>query len=337
MFITNIPSFYKVRLWNELNKRVSVYAVFVYASGGDRNEDFFSEVPEFQYMILPPSGLLKKCLRLAGFLHSIKYDKLVIGGWETFPSILAYFLSPKKKNAVICESNIFELQRSPLKDVMKRMVLSRCSAAFPCGVSQAGILELFGYKGRFFYTGGCGILNYVPQPEYEERKRVHRFLFVGRLVEEKNLKMLIDVFNGFRDLSLDIVGFGKLESELKSIAGDNISFLGAVDNKRLPAVYQSHDVFILPSRNEAWGLVVEEALNNGCPVIVSDMVGCREELVNSSTGLVFPCHDKEALANAIIKMTDLRFYNHLRKCVSKLDFPGRSEIQIGAYIKMHEE
>ena len=67
-----------------------------------------------------------------------------------------------------------------------------------------------------------------------------------------------------------MVGFGRIEAQLKAAAGKNIKFIGAVDNKDLPAVYRANDVFVLPSVSETWGLVVEEALNNGLPVLLSD-------------------------------------------------------------------
>lgn len=80
-------------------------------------------------------------------------------------------------------------------------------------------------------TKGVGVFNYVEQPPFEPRSAVRRFLYVGRLTEVKNLPFLINAFKNRLDLTLNIVGFGELEEYLKSIAGDNVNFLGAVDNK----------------------------------------------------------------------------------------------------------
>lgn len=131
---------------------------------------------------------------------------------------------------------------------------------------------------------------------------------------------------------MNIVGFGVLESELKKMANSNVHFLGAVDNKALPEIYKHNDVFVLPSKSEAWGLVVEEALNNGLPVIVSDIVGCKDDLVTEKTGLVFQNGSKDSLKQAVQKMADIKFYNSLRKGVSSLDFKMRMEKQVNAFL-----
>lgn len=336
VFVTNMPSFYKVCLWNELNRSVRVFAIFVDYIEKDRNSDFVSVKPEFDYALLPSSSSLGKCRDLMRVLRSMDYGKLVIGGWESVPSILSYFISPKKKNAVFCESSIYEIHRSFIKDALKRLILSRTSVAFPSGQAQAEILKLFGYQGPVYFTGGCGLLNYVSQPSFERRESVRNFLYVGRLTEVKNLRLLVDVFSELPDLRLDIIGYGEQETELKSIAGPNVSFLGAIKNADLPSYYQSHDVFLLPSKVEPWGLVVEEALNNGCPVVVSDRVGCKDDLVKEDTGIVFSHDDRESLKEAIFKMTDVEFYNKLREGVSRLDFAKRASEQTNVYLKLFE-
>ena len=134
------------------------------------------------------------------------------------------------------------------------------------------------------------------------------------------------------NLHLDIIGFGPLEEELKSIANKNITFLGAVNNKDLAKYYQNADVFILPSKSEVWGLVVEEALNNGTPVIVSDKVGCHYDLVTASTGLVFKSENLESLQEQISKICSINFYNNLRKGISQLDFIERAQNQVKAFV-----
>jgi glycosyltransferase involved in cell wall biosynthesis len=76
-----------------------------------------------------------------------------------------------------------------------------------------------------------------------------------------------------------------------------VRFLGFVNQSRLPEVYCASDVLVLPSEYEAFGLVVNEAMLCGCPVIVSDRVGARLDLVqNGTTGFVFPVHNLDMLA-----------------------------------------
>ena len=205
--------------------------------------------------------------------------------------------------------------------------------AYVSGAGQRRLIEDLRFKGEIVETKGVGVFNYVEQPQYEPRTQVRNFLYVGRLTAVKNLPFLINAFKNRLDLTLNIVGFGELEEYLKSIAGDNVNFIGAVDNKKLPQVYQENDVFVLPSEIEPWGLVVEEALNNGAPVLVSDRVGCGPEIVNESNGLVFKFDSEEDLLSKIDRISQIDYYNELRKNISELDFAEIERRQIECYLK----
>lgn len=181
-------------------------------------------------------------------------------------------------------------------------------------------------------TKGVGIFNYIEQPLFETRSEVRSFIFVGRLVPVKNLKLLIDVFNKMPEKQLTIVGFGEQEEFLKSMAKENIAFMGAVDNNRLPQIYQQHDVFILPSISEVWGLVVEEALNNGLPVLLSNRVGCVEEIViDGENGLIFRYDDPDDLIQKIRQISNVELYNRMRLNISQMNFGQIEREQVKCY------
>jgi glycosyltransferase involved in cell wall biosynthesis len=85
------------------------------------------------------------------------------------------------------------------------------------------------------------------------------------------------------------------EAQLLGIA-ERVRFLGFTNQSKLPAVYCSSDLLVLPSECEPFGLVVNEAMLCGCPVIVSDQVGARFDLVKEGkTGFVYPVGNVEAL------------------------------------------
>ncbi|MFA0566653.1 glycosyltransferase, partial [Vibrio sp. 10N.222.51.C8] len=116
----------------------------------------------------------------------------------------------------------------------------------------------------------------------------------------------------------------------KSIANDNINFTGYIDNNKLSEIYLNHDVFILPSKSEVWGLVVEEALCAGLPVIVSSNVGCYQDLVvTTEAGLVFETNNSASFEEAIEKIE--KDYNTFRKNVLLIDFEERDRRQVDAY------
>lgn len=329
--VTNQPSFYKVKQWNEIAKHKKVLLIFMREIEKDRNKDFVSEKPYFDHITLPQNRFVSFWMLFWIILES-HYSELILGGWYCLHLLLLPFISKKKKNSFLCESSIYEYRSSKFRDFIKRLFLHRISKVYVSGIAQKKIFDYLGYDGMVVFTGGCGLLNYIPQPPYSPRGKVRNFLYVGRLVEQKNLKLLINVFNSRPDLNLQIIGFGEQEQELKTMAKPNICFLGAVDNSKLSSYYQSADVFVLPSKIEPWGLVVEEALNNGTPVIVSDKVGCHDDLVSFETGLVFESVDENGLYEAIEKMLDVSYYNSLRKSISKLNFLERGKRQIDIFI-----
>src|SRR2546430_3298455 len=82
-----------------------------------------------------------------------------------------------------------------------------------------------------------------------------------------------------------------------------VKFLGFRNQSELPSFYDLCDVFVLPSTSEPWGLVVNEAMAAGRPVVVSDQVGCARDLVqNGLNGFIFPVGDVEALAHALTRV-----------------------------------
>jgi glycosyltransferase involved in cell wall biosynthesis len=130
-------------------------------------------------------------------------------------------------------------------------------------------------------------------------------LFVGKFQEKKRpadlLRAAVDVPG---DHLVVFVGSGELDVHLRSLAiglGVNCFFAGFKNQSQLPAVYAAADVLVLPSDGgETWGLVVNEAMACGIPVIISDACGCAPDMIEPGhTGYTFPVGDTFCLAERI--------------------------------------
>ena len=335
LFITDVPSFYKVNLYNELQKEMELEVVFlVNKSDWRRTSDFYAKEMNFKVTEFVDSSEFAKILAVAKILMSNKYDRIVYTGWSKLIFILFSIFTSKNKNCTVIESSYIESETSGLKAIIKRMFLSRISRAYVSGESQKKLAEQLHFKGDIIKTYGVGIMNYTEQPQYRERSEVSRFIYVGRLSPEKNLEFLINYFNQHPELKLTIVGFGPQEKELKRLAKANINFSGAIENKQLPAVYQVHDVFILPSKSEPWGLVVEEALNNGLPCIVSDKVGCAEEIIkHDENGYTFELRSTASLDKVVKSVCNCEKYNKMSRFISQTDINSLKRKQAEAYLQ----
>jgi glycosyltransferase involved in cell wall biosynthesis len=138
-------------------------------------------------------------------------------------------------------------------------------------------------------------------------------LFASKLMERKRCVDLIDAFLAMDELPHDkrpyllIVGEGeerkKLEQKCRESGTQSVRFLGFQNQSRLGRFFNLCDVFVLPSIDEPFGLIVNEVMNAGRPVVVSDQVGCQYDLVDDGvTGRVFPARDVAALRQVLHSM-----------------------------------
>jgi len=133
-------------------------------------------------------------------------------------------------------------------------------------------------------------------------------MFNGRLVPRKGTDVLLRAFAALKpdmpDAGLLLVGYGPEEAHLKELASalhvDDVHFTGHVHLQDLPGYYACADVFVLPSWGEPWGLVINEAMAAGLPVIATDQVGASVDLIRDGVnGYVVPACDLAALAHAL--------------------------------------
>jgi glycosyltransferase involved in cell wall biosynthesis len=136
-------------------------------------------------------------------------------------------------------------------------------------------------------------------------------LFSGKLIEKKQPLMLIEAFARVRagqSCWLLIAGGGPLRAAAEQLVArlgvPDVHFAGFLNQGEIPEAYAAADIFVLPSNlHETWGLVVNEAMNFALPVIVSDKVGCAEDLVRpGENGFVVAHESVTALSDAIARL-----------------------------------
>jgi glycosyltransferase involved in cell wall biosynthesis len=146
-------------------------------------------------------------------------------------------------------------------------------------------------------------------------KKRFEILFVGRLVEKKGVKYLIEampvVVASHPRAVLRIVGYGPEEASLRRritqlSLSNHIKLVGAISQNELPEMYQNASVFVAPfvkakgGDQEGFGLVLVEALGCGCRLVVSDMPATKDSLSDINFVRVVPQRDPGALAAAIV-------------------------------------
>lgn len=338
VYLTNTPSFYKLNLCQRIAERGVRLLLVLYGYGSEAVNFRLKETGDwgFDFRFINEGDSNARSKRrtfraLRRLMKGIDAKKILYAGWLSPEYNLYAFLSSRRRNGMVVESTVYESSLSGLKGWLKRRIIGRMSAALPSGEPHRQLLESAGFKDRMFTTGSVGIFH-KPQRGLLPKTSATplRFLYVGRLTAVKNLKWLVSRFNE-NGLQLTIVGQGEQEAELKQMAKDNVRFAGFIDNDRLPEVYRSHDVFVLPSISEPWGLVVEEALYHGLPVLASCRVGAAKDMVEGyAAGLTFDPDNAASFDKAVAEVA--ANYNVYARGASGIDWDAREEAQIQAYI-----
>ena len=150
-----------------------------------------------------------------------------------------------------------------------------------------------------------------------KRERTEVLLFVGRLVEKKGLKFLIEalpqILVEYPGVRLRIVGDGQeknlLQKRVSELGiGNRVDFLGGVKNESLPALYQTSDVVVFPSviadggDREGFGLVLVEALGCECATVVTDLPAMQDIISDGKTALVVPQYDSQQITEKVLRL-----------------------------------
>ncbi len=253
---------------------------------------------------------------IAQFLNNLKPDVLVITGWglpETMPA-LRWRKNNRVPAVLLSDSQERDAKRIFWKEFVKRRRVRLFDAAFVAGKPQARYAIKLGIRQDMVWFGSCVVdndyfasaSNEVESRESELRKQYDLpekyFLSVSRFIPVKNLIRLIDAYNGYLSQVEDgwklvLVGDGELMPEvqqhIKRLGLESMVVLpGFKQYADLPVYYGLASCHILASTSETWGLVVNEAMASGLPVLVSRVCGCAEDLVKDGVnGFVFDPFD----------------------------------------------
>lgn len=284
----------------------------------------------------PKRALLRR--KMAKALDEADPAVAMISGWGTPASLIAlrWCLRNQRPAVVMSESNAFDEKRYALAESIKRIVVSRFSAGFAGGQLQKEYLIALGLPRNRVFTGydvvdndyfhrnAKELRNQAPEVRRNYRLPDNYFLASARFVPKKNLPTLIRAYASYRQLAsetyneqrirehepwdLVLLGDGPLRPVLSRLISDlqlhgHVHLPGFVQYRDLPAYYALADVFVHASTTEQWGLVVNEAMATGLPVIVSNRCGCVPDLVTESkNGFTFDPRSVKSLGKLMLDM-----------------------------------
>lgn len=333
VILTEIISPYRIPLFNCLAQEpgIDLHVLFLSESDpGLRQWKVYKEDIKFSYEVLPSRrmrlGSYNVVLngRVVHSLRQVSPQAILCGGYNYVASWQALLWARAQGVPFVLwsESNRYDARPGrALIEMLKAEFLRNCDGFLVPGqaahdylrllkIREDGIFvapnavdnDLFGALALAARKDACAMRRKLDLPD-------RYFLFVGRLVEEKGVFELLRAYAGldFRlrsEVGLVFVGDGpcraRLQDEAKNLAGEAIKFAGFVHREQLPAYYALAETFVLPTYTDTWGLVVNEAMACGLPVIVSRVAGCVADLIREGwNGLIVEPRDISSVRSAM--------------------------------------
>lgn len=261
-------------------------------------------------------------------------DSVFIPGWSSRHSLAAldWCMRNTTPAVLMSESTSLDLPRFRLEEWLKSCIVSMCSAALVGGSRQASYVAALGMPADRVFLGYDVVDNDYFKTQAERVRTQsghfraqyslpkHYFLASARFVESKNLPFLIREYASYyvtagtapysqAPWTLVILGDGPerplLEKQVSSLHLDHTILMpGFKQYPELPAYYGLASGFIHASTSEPWGLVVNEAMASGLPVLVSARCGCAQELVwPGRNGFVFDPGEPGQLSNLMLRLS----------------------------------
>ncbi|GIW64192.1 MAG: glycosyl transferase [Patescibacteria group bacterium] len=144
----------------------------------------------------------------------------------------------------------------------------------------------------------------IPKTFSVSRSKSEYYITLSRLAKAKHIDILIKAANKMK-FNLKIIGTGRDEKYLKSIAGKTVDFLGNINDEEFKKIFQNAKAFLFASRDEEFGIAPVEAMGYGLPVIAYNSGGIPEYVKNGVNGFLFNSLEPSSLINAIKKFEKL--------------------------------
>ncbi len=353
---------YRIPFFRKLNRSRDIKPAVFYCEKAHPNRGGKLDLGESSHFseILPGNRVkipffkkeMKYNPRIWSKLSEGNFNYIAVGGYYHITMLFAilWALIHSVPYTIISESHLLNPRskfKSSLKKFLLPFIIKHAAFLLPLGKLQAEYLIHYGaeVKDIYYFPNTSDVDFFVVESnKYRGKKKELKkelgikskyvVLYVGRLTKEKGLFTLLKAFkkisSSYDNVTLLIVGEGRLRDTLENFTGkkeiDNVRFEGFIKNKKLPRYYAIADIFVLPSRNEPWGVVTTEAMACALPLILSDKVGCRGDLLKvGKNGFCFENGKFLQLASYIERFLENpisieKMGNNSRNIIKKFDY-----------------
>lgn len=319
LWLTNIPSPYRVDFFNELGKQCDLTVLFEKKTSAERDRSWAAFTTDnFEAIFLNGKnvGVAEAfCPNVISHIRKGIYDHIVVTNYSDPTGMLAVAVLKAKKISYDIEGDgAFAGSGKGLKERVKRWIISGADTCFSTSKEHDKYYQVYGAKKVVRYPFTSIRENEIlgrTLPNDEKRAYKHNLgikegkmiLAVGQFIPRKGFDILIRACKGLENTGCYIVGGHPPESYVQLIKEqkvENVHFVNFMLPEKLKKYYMAADVFVHPTREDIWGLVINEAMACGLPVVTTDRcIAGLEMVTDDSFGRIVPSEDVYALREAI--------------------------------------
>ena len=352
LFMTNIPSPYRVDFFNELGKNCDLTVAFTneYHTNRDKSWKNF-KFENFKGVFLRGVTIkgLNVCFGIKKIIKKGAFDKIICANFTDITGMIAINYMRRHRIQFYLESDGgFVKKGKGIKEKIKRWCVKGAQGYFSTaeehdkyylayGATQDKLIRypfssikdfeieksIVTLEKKLFIRKNLGV---------KEEKVV---LAVGQFIHRKGFDILLKASEKFpSNIGVYFIG-GEPTKEYLKYKKDNIHFVGFKSRAELKEYYRMADVFVLPTREDIWGLVINEAMACGLPVITTDRCIAGLELIqNGENGYIVPVDDSDALAK---KVNEVMQSDKVREKMSKNNLTKIRYWTVESMVKKHLE
>ena len=327
LFLTNVPSPYRVDFFNELGKFCDLTVVFEKNTSTERDKSWSEyKFNNFKGVFLkgisigPDTAI---CFGVKKIIKNGNFDKIICSNFLSPTGMIAISYMRKRKIKYYLESDGgFAKDGKGFKEKLKKRFIENAYGYFSTAKIHDEYYKSYGADENKIYRypfSSNSEKDLLKKPTSSQEKLLLRqklgvcenlvLLAVGQFIHRKGFDILLkSAVNLPKNVGIYFVG-GIPTDEYVNLVNENnltnVHFIGFKSKAELKEYYKLADLFVLPTREDIWGLVVNESMANALPVITTDRCIAGLELVeNYKTGLIVPSADVDSLTTAIKTLID---------------------------------
>lgn len=322
---------YRVDLYNQLGLYFDLTVFFEQKHDCSRSKDWYSN--DYKNFKMKHAQKWGKALCFPKFdvisaLCADEYNLAYMSEWSTITSLMLMFVCLIRRIPYFLsiDGHNNNKRANFIKDTIKKFFAQRAAAIIGTGKITTTYAKSLGVSEEKIYSIGFTTLferEILSSPISDKEKKTikdhiglskekHYILYAGQLVTRKGVDLLLKAWSQCDspdNWMLLIIGNGVEKENLQKLKSqlnlDTVDFIPNVSKEKLLSYYRVSDLFVLNTREDIWGLVINEAMANGLPVLTTFQCVAGEELIeNDINGYLYDCNDVDSCARYLSKLTN---------------------------------